>query len=81
METAEVLQKLNTLFKEVLNNNSIVLSIHTRSSDIPEWDSLAFIELIVAIEKRFKVEFTSLEIQNWKNVGEMCNSVKDKLIN
>ena len=49
------------------------------ADDIEEWDSLSHIQLIVAIEKAFKIKFTSLEIMKWTNVGEMVNSMEEKL--
>ncbi|MBI2270811.1 MAG: acyl carrier protein [Bacteroidetes bacterium] len=79
METVEVLQQLNRIFNEVLNNDSIVLTEKTTSNDVPEWDSLAYIELIVAIEKHFNIEFTASEIKDWENVGGMVSAIREKI--
>lgn len=79
MEAIELLQKVNRIFNEVLNNDSIVLTEQTTSNDIPEWDSLAYIELIVAIEKYFNIEFTASEIKDWENVGSMMNAIARKI--
>jgi acyl carrier protein len=79
MELDEVLKQVNQIFVKVLDNPAIVLKSETSAKDIEEWDSLTHIQLIVAIEKHFKIKFTSSEIQKWKNVGEILASVKNRL--
>jgi acyl carrier protein len=81
METNGVLEKLTTIFRDVLDNDDIELSPATTADDIEEWDSLNHIQLVVAIEKAWKIKFTASEIQNWKNVGEMVSSVSSKIDN
>ena len=78
MNNEEILEKLTAIFKDELDNDDIVLTNETTAEDIEEWDSLSHIQLIVAIEKAFKIRFTSSEIQNWNNVGEMISSLESK---
>ena len=79
MKREEIFEKLNEIFVDVLDLDECELTDDTSASDIEEWDSLSHIQLIVAIEKAFKIKFTSLEIMKWANVGEMVNSMEDKL--
>lgn len=79
MEAAEILKTVNRLFNDILDNGNVALSLNTEANDIPEWDSLFHIQLIVAIEKHFNIRFTALEIQNWKNAGQMIDSIRDKI--
>ncbi|MCY0969570.1 acyl carrier protein [Chryseobacterium wangxinyae] len=78
MDNSEILSKLNTIFQEELDVDDINLTEDTTAEDIEEWDSLSHIQLIVAVEKTFKIRFTSSEIQSWNNVGEMVESIKKK---
>jgi acyl carrier protein len=78
MNTAEILTECNKIFIDQLDNSSIVLKQETTASDVEEWDSLTHIQLIVAIEKHFKIRFTTAEIQGFKNVGEMCVAIEKK---
>jgi len=78
MEAAEILKQVNTIFIDVLDDEDIFLTTETTANDVDEWDSLTHIQLIVAIEKHFKIRFTSKEIQSWKNVGEMTHCISTK---
>ncbi len=79
MEKNEVLKRVNEVFIDILDNENIVLNNLTTANDIEEWDSLAHIQLVVAIEKNFKIRFTSKEIQSWDNIGEMADCIHGKL--
>lgn len=69
---------MQEIFRDVLDNEDIVLDMQTTADDIEEWDSLSHIQLIVAIEKEFKIKFTSREILSWNNVGEMIEAILHK---
>ena len=75
----DVLKQFNSIFCEVLDDEDIVLKEETTAEDIDEWDSLTHIQLIVAIEKHFDVKFKAIEIEQYRNVGDMCKGVAEKL--
>lgn len=79
MERNEIITEVQTVFRDVLDNKDIVLSDTTTANDIEEWDSLTHIQLIVAIEKHFKIKFTSMEILSWQNVGEMVDCINKRV--
>lgn len=74
-----IIGKVNEIFIDVLDNEDIVIKKETSARDIEEWDSLNHIMLVVAIEKSFGIKFKSDELQGFKNVGEMCDSIVQKL--
>ena len=80
LSTDEIMQQTNEIFKDVLDNDDIQLSAATTADDIEEWDSLTHIQLIVAIEKHFKMRFKASEITSYKNVGEMCRGIQNKIL-
>jgi acyl carrier protein len=62
---------LERIFRDVFGNDSIVLTSETTARDIPEWDSLGHINLMFALEDRFRVRFGSNELAELANVGEL----------
>lgn len=78
MVRTEIFDKLNEIFREVLDNDEIELTDATQSSDIEEWDSLGHIQLVVAIEKAFGLKFKSEEFNKWANVGEMVDTIIER---
>lgn len=78
MEKQKILLQVEEIFRDVLDNEEIVLADATTANDVEDWDSLTHIQLIVAIEKHFKIKFTSREILSWNNVGEMVDCILSK---
>jgi acyl carrier protein len=71
--------ELDIVFRDVLDDDSISLSDSTVAEDIEEWDSINHIQLVVQIEKRYKIRFKAAEIQSWENIGEIIDSIIRKL--
>jgi acyl carrier protein len=78
MDRSEILKQINEIFVDTLDNEEVIVDEATTANDVEEWDSLTHIQLVVAIEKKFKLRFTSKEIQSWKDVGEMINCIQEK---
>lgn len=78
MERKEILKHVNDIFIDVLDDEEIVIEEKTQATDVDEWDSLTHIQLVVAIEKYFKIRFTSKEIQSWNDVDEMLDTMQEK---
>ena len=78
MTKEEIIKEINNIFIDVLDDEDIAISEATTSDDVDDWDSLNHIHLVVAIEKHFKLRFTSQEIQSWNNVGEMILNMQEK---
>lgn len=79
MERTDIYDKLNDIFVDVLDLDEVALTDSTTADNIEEWDSLSHVQLVVAIEKAFGIKFTALEIMKWKNVGELVDSIAQKL--
>lgn len=79
MEKTDILKQVQDIFRDILDDENIILSDASTAEDIEDWDSLTHIQLIKAIEKNFSIRFNSREILSWNNVGEMLDCIKSKL--
>ena len=78
MTRDEILSEVTAVFRDTLGDEQLVLGEQTTAADIEDWDSLSHIQLVVAVEKRFRIRFGSREIQAWANIGEMLDSIAAK---
>ncbi len=69
---------MTLIFRDVLDDDSITLTESTSAKDVPGWDSISHVLIVVAIEKKFRVKFTAGEIQKLKNVGDLAALVQSK---
>jgi len=79
MERKEIFEKLTEIFRDVMDNDEIVLEENTTAEDIEEWDSLAHVQLIERIESVFGLKFSAKEMMSWEDVGEFVDSIAEKL--
>jgi acyl carrier protein len=76
---AHVREQLTGIFRKVFDDQTLELSDGMSAADVESWDSLTHINLIVAVEKAFKISLTTKEVQGLANVGELVRVVVRKL--
>lgn len=74
-----IYERLNEVFRDIFDDESISVNENTTSDDIEDWDSLEHINLIVAVEKEFNIKFNMNEVTHMKNVGEMVELINNKI--
>ena len=75
MERNEIYERLNLVFRDVFDDETITVNDQTTSDDIDGWDSMEHINLIVAVEMEFGMKFTIGESTSMHNVGEMADII------
>lgn len=75
MKREEVYERLNEVFQEFFDDETIVLSDETTADDIEGWDSFEHINLMVAVEEEFSMKIPMGKIVTMKNVGEMVDII------
>jgi acyl carrier protein len=79
MTDEEILNAFSRILRDLLLDNSIVLSMATRREDVPNWDSFNYINFIVAVELEFGVKFKVADLEAFENVGEIVGQAKEML--
>jgi len=67
----ELQERARNVFREVFEDSELVVTSQTVATDVPNWDSLTHISLILALEEEFEIEFTSAEVTTMANVGDL----------
>jgi len=67
--------QLNDVFREIFEDEALIISDEMVAADVENWDSLNHVKLVVAIEERFGVKFPNREIGGWTCVGDMRRSL------
>lgn len=79
MNDQEILDRFTRVLRDLLLDDSIVLSMETRREDVPNWDSVNYINFIVAVEIEFGIKFKVADIEAFENVGAIVAETKNLL--
>jgi acyl carrier protein len=75
----DLLPEIQEIFRDIFDDSSLVITRDSNASTVEDWDSLAHVNLVTAIEKKYKVRFALGELQELKNVGDMIDLIQKKL--
>lgn len=76
MKEQDILNGLTRILRDLLSDDSIVLTNETTRDDVANWDSNAYISFIVAVEVEFGVKFGVAEIESFQNVGAIVRTIR-----
>ncbi len=74
----DILEHLQLIFRDVLDDQGLIINRESNARSVEGWDSLAHINLIASIEQEFHVRFALGELQDLKNVGDMIDLIERK---
>ena len=79
MDQKKIYEALDKIFRDVFDDDSIVLTPTTAAGDIPGWDSLKHINITVAAESAFGIRFKSSELEELQDIGSLVAVIERKL--
>ena len=79
MQQQDIYAQLTTIFHELFDDDTLVLTPEMTAASVPEWDSFNHINLIVAVESHFKIKFQTAELESMNSVGHLVDLIEKKL--
>jgi len=73
-----MIERLQKVFREVFEDQRLIVTPETAAKDIKMWDSLTHLELIAAVEAEFTIKFSFNEVMGFNNVGDMMRVIEKK---
>lgn len=71
------LLKMTPIFRDVLEDETLELTPQLTADQVNNWDSLAHVHLLLALEKAFGIKFDVMQVGGLKNVGELAAVIED----
>ena len=78
MTDQQIYQRLQVVFHDIFDDESIVLTAETKAADVDGWDSFNHVNIIVASEQAFGISFSTTEIETLSNVGDLVRMIASK---
>jgi acyl carrier protein len=75
MTDQDILNRLTSILRDLLSDDSIVLRMETKRDEVANWDSFAYVNFIVAVEIEFGLKFRVAEVESFPNVGAIVRSI------
>ncbi|VVE27438.1 acyl carrier protein [Pandoraea capi] len=79
MTDTEILNALTDIFRDIFDDDTVVITPQSSAADFDAWDSLSNVNIMVATEMRFGVRFKTSEVEGLKNVGELMALIRKQL--
>ena len=76
MTDSDILDAFTRILRDLLSDDSIVLTMETRRDEVANWDSLGYVSFVVAVEMEFHVKFRVAEVESFEDVGAIVRRTK-----
>ena len=76
MSEDQILATLTRILRDLLGNDSIVLTMGTKRGEVADWDSFAYVSFIVGVEIEFGINFGVAEVESFADVGAIVRRIQ-----
>jgi acyl carrier protein len=78
VDEAQIYERLTRLLQDIFDNDSISVTPELSAKDVDGWDSVTHIRLMLTVERAFRTKFSTSEIGNLKNIGDLVTLIKER---
>jgi acyl carrier protein len=75
MERETIIQRLTDIFRNIFNDESLIITNELTANDVERWDSLSHMLMIAEVETQFSIRFKLKELNKMRNVGDMIDFI------
>jgi len=75
MSEAEIYAGLGEIFRDVFLSDDIQLRPELSAKDVPGWDSFKQIDIILAVEEKYRIKLNTRELDSLQNVGDLVRVI------
>ena len=79
MTREELLAAVTEILRDIFDDDELIVTEETCSDDVEDWDSLEQINILVAIQERFGIQFSLDDVKGLENVGDTLDLIERKL--
>lgn len=72
----DILEKIQPIFRDIFDDESLIVTEETVAADVEDWDSFAQMQIVMGIESMFGIKFSTDEVMEFKNVGDVLNAIE-----
>ena len=76
MTDSDILGVFTRILRDLLQDDTIVLAMDTRRSDVPDWDSFMYVNFVVAVEMELGIKFNIAEVESFETVGDIVAAAR-----
>ena len=81
MDKNEIYAKITSVLRDVLENDTVEAKPEMTANDVEDWDSFSHIRIVLGVEQAFGVKFSTPEIAQFENIGQLADLVAEKISN
>jgi acyl carrier protein len=74
----DIYAELTSIFREVFDDDSLILQPQLTTADVKGWDSLKQIDILIAVQERFGLKVSSRDLDGLACVGDLVNVIQRK---
>lgn len=75
MDSEKILEKIQSIFRDIFDHEDLMVTVETESAEVEDWDSFAQMQIIMGVEAMFGFKFSTDEVTEFKNVGDMLECI------